>query len=154
METKKISLIGTAGVGKSTLMKMISGQDIPINHDPTIAVDFQDLKFKDFNISMWELGGQKQFQFMWDDFIKGSSLICVISDSTQKNLQETKEIIAKFKNLQSQMLVIANKQDKSDAVSPTEIQKVLGIETIGMIAIDRTKKRTLLKILEEKMSFK
>ncbi|MHA1310481.1 MAG: ADP-ribosylation factor-like protein [Candidatus Helarchaeota archaeon] len=149
---KKISLVGTAGVGKTTLMKMLSDKNIPNNHQPTIAVDFTNIDINGYNISMWELGGQQQFQFMWDDFIKGSNFICIVSDSTKQNIEESKRIIEHFKHLKKNMMIIANKQDMSNALSPTKIQELLGIETFGMVAIDKTKKQMLLKILEEKMN--
>ncbi|TFF87179.1 MAG: GTP-binding protein [Promethearchaeota archaeon] len=152
VKTKKVSFIGTSGVGKTTLIKMLTNNVIPTEHQPTIALDFQNINFKDLQISMWELGGQEQFQFMWDDFIKGSSLICVVSDSTEKNVLETKKIISKYNNKRNQMIAIANKQDnKNKTLSPKEIQKSLGIETIGMVAIEKSNRRILLNLLEEKM---
>lgn len=152
MNTKKLSFIGSAGVGKTTLIKLLTEQVIPKTHNPTIGLDFDKLEFGSFKISLWELGGQKQFQFMWDDFIKGSNFICVVSDSSEKNIDETKKIIDDFKLLRDKMLIIANQQDKSDTLTPTEIQDKLGVETIGMIAIDKSKKHELLRIIEEKMN--
>lgn len=152
MNTKKLSFIGSAGVGKTTLIKLLTEQVIPKSHNPTIGLDFDKLEFGSFKISLWELGGQKQFQFMWNDFIKGSNFICVVSDSSENNITETKKIIDDFKLLRDKMLVIANQQDKNNALSPTEIQERLGVETIPMIAIDESKKQELLSIIEEKMN--
>jgi small GTP-binding protein len=152
MNTKKLSFIGSAGVGKTTLIKLLTEQVIPKTHNPTIGLDFDKLEFGGYNISLWELGGQKQFQFMWNDFIKGSNFICVVSDSSENNIAETKKILDDFKLLRDKMLVIANQQDKNGALTPTEIQERLGVETIPMIAIDKSKKHDLLRIIEEKMN--
>jgi len=153
MKTTKVSLIGTGGVGKTTLIKMMTDQVIPQEHIPTIAFDFQklNLEHNQMNISVWELGGQQQFRFMWDDFIKGSNLILVVSDSTSQNVAETKKIVDSYSTLKNQMIIVANKQDAETALDPTEIEKQLGVKTIGMVAIDETKKRELLKLLEDKM---
>ncbi|MBD3230039.1 MAG: GTP-binding protein [Candidatus Lokiarchaeota archaeon] len=152
MVIKKVSLMGLSGVGKTTLIKMLTNQMIPKQHNPTIALDFQKIDFNgDFKISIWELGGQDQFQFMWDDFMKGSSLICVVSDSTEKNIKETKKILQRFSN-KNQIIAIANKQDKKNVLSPQKIQETLGIETIGMVALDKSNRQTLLKVLENKMN--
>ncbi|MHA1232025.1 MAG: ADP-ribosylation factor-like protein [Candidatus Helarchaeota archaeon] len=151
MKTKKISIVGLAGVGKTTLIRMLSDKQIPLEHNPTIALDFENICFNDCKISVWELGGQNQFQFMWEDFIKGSSLIFVVSDSTEQNVKETKKIVEHFKQCYPDIVVIANKQDQDGALDPTKIKDIIGVETIGMVAIDKSKKRILLKLLEQKI---
>ncbi len=151
-KVKKVSVMGLPGVGKSTLIKMITGQDVPRDYIPTVALDFGATQVGDFKVSLWDLGGQDQFQCLWDTFIPGTNTIMVVTDSTIEGVQKTKSIVEKYKNKVQNFLIIANKQDVPGALSPNEVKSILGIETHGLTAINPTCKQALFKILQQKFS--
>jgi small GTP-binding protein len=150
---KKVSIIGLPSVGKSTLIKMLTGQNIPCDYVPTVGLDFGNIQIGDAQISLWDLGGQDQFQWMWDNFLPGTSTILVVTDSTRVGVQKTKEFVNKYSNFKgSKLIVIANKQDLPGALSPSEVESIVGAETHGLIAIDPTSKQALFKLLERQCS--
>ncbi|MHA1820515.1 MAG: ADP-ribosylation factor-like protein [Promethearchaeota archaeon] len=150
MNTKKCVILGEGGVGKTTLISLLSGKPIPKEHSPTIGVDVEKVIAAETELAVWDLGGQKRFQFMWDDFMKGSNVAIVVTDSSEKNVKETKEIIKKIETkMKAKLIAIANKQDLANRLKPKEVQDILGIPVYGMVAIDKKNKDALLKILSQ-----
>jgi len=154
MNVVKTALLGYPGVGKSTIIKMLSGKserELKQEYQPTIGIDFGtiDLFDNQLKVSLWDLGGQSHFRRLWDSFLQGTGLICAVTDSTPENVEKTKEIIAKYKNYNgAKVIVIANKQDLPNSMPAKEIEKELGVKTIGMVAVDSAKKRTLYNELQ------
>ena len=106
------------------------------------------------NCSVWDLGGQKRFKFMWQDFLRGAGLAVIVCDSTEKNVEKTKEIYNRFeRSLGTKIIAIANKQDLPGAMSAQEIQKKLGgLKTYGMSAIRPELQQRMKEILEYEIS--
>jgi len=148
MNAIKAVIIGEGGVGKSTLVSLLQGKPIEEKRDPTIGVSVEKVVIGDNKIAVWDLGGQKRFQFLWDDFLRGTGLTILVTDSSEKNVKETKFLLQQFqRNLGSKVIAIANKQDLPDRLSPEKIQEELGIPTYGMVAIDNRNFKELYKIL-------
>lgn len=100
-------------------------------------------------VNIWDFGGQERYHFMWQDFLRGAGLTVVVCDSTEDNVEKTKEICNKFSNyLNSKTIAIANKQDLPGALSAKDVQKRLGIRTYGMSAIRLDLRNRIRNILE------
>lgn len=155
---KKVSVLGLPGVGKSTLLKMLAGDKIPQDYVPTIGLDFGNIEIGSnggYNqtISLWDLGGQDQFRFMWDGLLRGTSVIIAVTDSTKAGALKTKEFVEKYsKSDGAKLIVLANKQDLPGALSPKEVEAITGAETHGLVAIDPTSKQALFKLLQRQLS--
>lgn len=154
MNVVKTALMGYPGVGKSTIIKMLCGKsenELKQPYDPTIGIDFGtiDLFDNQLKVSLWDLGGQSHFRKLWDSFLPGTGLICAVTDSTPENVAKTKEIVSKYKNYNgAKLIVIANKQDLPNSMPVKDIEKELGVKTIGMVAVNLNEKRTLYKELQ------
>jgi len=154
----KISLVGSSGVGKTTIFKLIKGEETPIEHDPTIFVDIGGVKAKigEYKIPLriWDFGGQDQFKKAWDRLVQASDIVLLILDSSIVNVLKTRKDFLKLTDNISkttQIIGIANKQDLPGAVKPELVNRVLGIKTYGIVGIDPSNRKTLLKIIGEAM---
>ena len=154
-KVRKVSIMGLPGVGKSTLVKMLTNQKIPRNYVPTVALGFGDAQIGEYKVSLWDLGGQDQFRFMWDSFLPVSNTILLVTDSTRAGVQKTKELVNKYSNFNgSKLMVIANKQDLPNTLSPELCEKFLSsekriIKTYDMIAIEPMYREKILAIIKE-----
>ena len=147
---QKICFIGEGGVGKTSLLSLLQGRDVPFERIPTVGLEVEDSVLNGKNCSIWDLGGQKRFKFMWQDFLRGAGLAVIVCDSTEENVEKTKKIYDRFeRSLGTKIIAIANKQDLPNAMSAQEIQKKLGgLKTYGMSAIRPELRQRMKEILE------
>lgn len=147
---KKICFIGEQNVGKSSLLSLLQGREVQKERVPTVGLEVEDSLLNGKKCSIWDLGGQKRFKFMWHDFLKGAGLAVIVCDSTEKNVNQTKEIYNRFeRTLGTKIIAIANKQDLPGRLSAQEVQKRLGgLKTYGMSAIRPELRERMKEILE------
>jgi len=147
---KKICFIGEQNVGKSSLLSLLQGREVQKERVPTVGLEVEDSVLNGKKCSIWDLGGQKRFKFMWQDFLKGAGLAVIICDSTEKNVKQTKEIFNRFeRTLGTKIIAIANKQDLPGRLSAQEVQKRLGgLKTYGMSALRPELRERMKEILE------
>ena len=151
---QKICLIGEGGVGKTSLLSLLQGREVVRKRVPTVGLEVEDSKLNGKNCSIWDLGGQERFKFMWQDFTRGAGLAVLVCDSTEEGVKKTKEIYERFeRNLGTKIIAIANKQDLPGAMSANDVQKRLGLKTYGMTAIRPELRERMKEILEYEISF-
>jgi small GTP-binding protein len=150
---QKCVFIGQSGVGKSTLLSLVQGEKDLENRNPTIGVAIEQVSLDENNkTTVWDLAGQDRFQFMWDDFIKGAGLTVIITDSTEENINFTKEICNRYTRFRgSKVIAIANKQDLPGAMNIQNVADKLGVKTYGMCAIDPSKRSDIRAILRHEL---
>lgn len=145
----KICLLGLSSVGKSSLLSLLQGREIPKERNPTVGLEIENSMLNGTKVNIWDFGGQERYHFMWQDFLRGAGLAVLICDSTEENLEKTKDIYNKFSRyLNTKIIAIANKQDLPDALSVKKVQKKLGIRTYGMSAIRLDLRGRMREILE------
>ncbi|MHA1276233.1 MAG: ADP-ribosylation factor-like protein [Candidatus Helarchaeota archaeon] len=152
----KISLVGFSGVGKTTITKLIKEEEIPMRHIPTITGYISEIKVGDFEMYLWDLAGQVRYAEVWAQFMRGSDVIILITDSTEQNVYESRFFVelCRKEAPYARLAVIANKQDLPGALSPEQISDILdcgiyGYKVTPLVAIDTDNRIPALKILAE-----
>ncbi|MBN2229540.1 MAG: GTP-binding protein [Candidatus Thorarchaeota archaeon] len=145
-----IALVGESGVGKTSLLHLLMGKQPPEEHHPTIAINteiIENIRFANYEIMIFDFAGQEQSRKMWD--FSSTNMIFLITDSTLKNLIATKGIMSQinkdYPNLP--VIIFANKQDLPNALDPSAISKIMGIDVESMVAVDLAYRNNLLSIL-------
>lgn len=145
----KICLLGLSSVGKSSLLSLLQGRKITKERNPTVGLEIENSMLNGTKVNIWDFGGQERYHFMWQDFLRGAGLAVLVCDSTEENLEKTKNVYNKFSRyLNTKIIAIANKQDLPDALSAKKVQKRLGIRTYGMSAIRLDLQGRMREILE------
>ena len=150
MDTLKVAVVGPGGVGKTTIANLLSGKMVTKKYNPTIGINFAITSLEEINarISIFDFAGQDRFSFMIEDLIRGSRITLLVTDSTPKNVLNAKKMLKWLKGLKGgRIFGIANKQDLEGVLSPDRVEKMLGVKTYGMIAIDSRKKVHMYRIL-------
>ncbi|MFX1411811.1 MAG: ADP-ribosylation factor-like protein, partial [Promethearchaeota archaeon] len=147
----KISLVGFSGVGKTTITRLIKAEEIPMQHIPTITGDIATIKIGKLHFHLWDFAGQEQFSYLWNNFIKGSDAVLLITDSSLENVEKSKFFLELIKEQapHAHTAIIGNKQDLESAMSPDQIEKILGLKTYSMIAKDPENRDKMITIIAD-----
>ncbi|WXG42149.1 MAG: ADP-ribosylation factor-like protein [Candidatus Freyarchaeum deiterrae] len=152
----KMAILGRGGVGKTSLLKLIIGEEPNFAYVPTVGVDVKEFDFepKDTRLVFWDFSGQPRYRKLWQPFLEGADVAILVTDSKAESLTETKGILQMVKTEKPDVIVIlvANKQDLPDAVPPEAIEKQIGIKAYGLVATDPKNREKMLGILKNAIS--
>lgn len=148
----KIALVGEGGVGKTTTLHLLLGDTPPLQYVPTIALNLEtveNIRFGNYSLVLWDFAGQERFRKLWRFYFHGADVIFLVCDSSLRNVIISKDILKLIKRDAPKVPVfaMANKQDKPNAMKPEVVQKILGIPTYPMVAIDKARRDEMLGIL-------
>ena len=148
MVSVKVSFIGTPAVGKSTLMKLLAGTSPSLDYIPTMGLDFGSVKLGEHEIKLWDIGGQKQFESLWNSFLQGSYLTVVVTDSSPQNVLQSKRIVDMLvRKKNCRVIAIANKQDMEGHLNSKRVEDVLHVPTYPIVAIEENNQEKIKFIL-------
>ena len=147
----KIAVVGFAGVGKTTIKKLIKMDEIPLQHVPTITGEIATIKIGRLLFRLFDFAGQEQFKFLWKGFIKESDAVLVVTDSTMKNVEKSKFFITLINEEvpHARAAFIANKQDLKNTMSPVEIETMTGLKTYPMVANHKENRDKMIRIIAD-----
>ena len=151
----KVSFVGSGGVGKSTLLRLLFGKEpAPGGYVPTInvAVDSSEtIQFGTFMVTIWDFAGQAVFQDLWGFYFQGTDVIFLVTDSSFRNVMQTKTLL---RNIRKEapavpLFIIANKQDLPESMKAEKIQRLLGSSTFPMVATDKARRDEFIRLMLE-----
>jgi len=151
----KVSFVGSGGVGKSTLLRLLFGRDpAPGGYVPTInvAVDSSEtIQFGTFLVTIWDFAGQAVFQDLWQFYFAGTDVIFLVCDSSFRNVMQTKTLLRNIKKEAPAvpLFIIANKQDLPESMKAEKIQRLLGAPSFPMVATDKTRRDEFIRLMLE-----
>ncbi|HEY0087218.1 MAG TPA: ADP-ribosylation factor-like protein [Candidatus Lokiarchaeia archaeon] len=158
----KISIIGHPAVGKTTILNLLTENKIEKTYIPTQGFDLKTIKGEDnnfnYNFKIWDFGGQKVYLNYLEDYLVGSDLVFIVTDSTALNVLNSKELIKRASNIIEEdcpLIAIANKQDlcKSDGrLDEKLVEDILQIKTYGLTATNPSERLKLLTIIQNELN--
>ena len=129
---QKIIFCGDAGVGKTSIIISLMGQKFSEEYEPSIGVDFfsKTFRYKErmLKLQIWDSAGQEKFRSLIPNYIRGSSLIFLIFDITNKtsydNIPEWIKFITDIDN-NGNIILVGNKIDLKEkrVVNKEEAEK-------------------------------
>ncbi len=155
----KVTFIGSPAVGKTTMLRLLSKDVIDKFYFPTHGFDLKTIKLDDYYLRIWDFGGQKSyFKTYSRDYLLGSDVIFVVTDSTPRNVLNTRELInyaTHFVDKDCPIIAIANKQDlkqNDGRMTPNRVEEILHIKTYGLTAINPTERIKLMEIIRKELN--
>ncbi len=153
----KVSFVGAPAVGKTTIIKMLQGKSVEDGrYMPTQGFDLGRVAFQNQSLRLFDFGGQKAYikQYL-EQYILGSEIVFVVTDSTPQNVLATKELICFIQGIlgdDCQIVAIANKQDLPGHMEAKRIQDILLVPCYPLVATNCDNKEKLLIIIQAELS--
>lgn len=155
----KITLIGAPAVGKTTMLKLLSEDTIDRRYFPTHGFDLKTVKFDDYYLRIWDLGGQESYLKTYSkDYLLGSDIIFIVTDSTPRNVLKSRNLInyaCHFVGKECPIIAIANKQDlvkRDGRMEARRVEDILRVKTHGLSAIDPSERLRLVNIIRKELN--
>lgn len=122
---------GLDNAGKTTILKRFNGEEID-TISPTLGFNIKTLEHRGYKLNIWDVGGQKSLRSYWRNYFECTDgLIWVVDSADKRRMEDCKSellVLLKEERLASAtLLVFANKQDLSGALSAQEIKEVTTI---------------------------
>ena len=130
----RILMVGLDAAGKTSVLYQLKMSEL-VKTIPTIGFNVETLDYKGLTFTIWDVGGQDKIRMLWKHYYQNTDGIIFVVDSNDKERIKLSEEVLKLtlaeedlKN--SALLVMANKQDLSGALSPNEVTQQLGMNEI------------------------
>ncbi|MHA1380103.1 MAG: ADP-ribosylation factor-like protein [Candidatus Helarchaeota archaeon] len=131
----KISVIGADGVGKTTICEMIKSGIMPDEGIQPLTVEKYFGQLFNIPIEIWDVKISKDWKSD-SKYLLGSDGVIIVLDSTLRNARYSKPFIELTQEVvpHSELLVIANKQDGPEALTPKELEEIIGVKVFPLVA--------------------
>ncbi|XP_064630871.1 ADP-ribosylation factor-like protein 3 [Lineus longissimus] len=123
---KRLLVLGLDNVGKSSFLSCMGGKDLTAKPNPTEGFNVVCVQTEKISFNTWEIGGSEKVRQYWTNFVDDTDVLVFIVDSSDRDRLE--EAAGELMNLLSDKrlhhvpaVILANKQDIPDALSPTQV---------------------------------
>ncbi|KAG0144695.1 hypothetical protein CROQUDRAFT_46895 [Cronartium quercuum f. sp. fusiforme G11] len=125
----RILMLGLDNAGKTTIVKKLMNQDISLVA-PTLGFNINTIIHRTYSLNIWDVGGQTTLRAYWRNYFEATDAIIWVVDSIDRErLKDTSveldKLLTEERLVGASLLVFANKQDLSGALTPNEIEEAL-----------------------------
>jgi len=130
---QRIVMLGLDNAGKTTILYQLKMHEV-VQTTPTIGFNVETVKMDRLSFSVWDVGGQDQIRSLWRHYFLNTQAVIFVVDSgdaTRLGIakEELAQVLAAPELAGALLLVYANKQDVSNALSAQDIHRGLGLES-------------------------
>lgn len=130
----KIVMVGLDNAGKTTILYKLHLGEVIVTH-PTVGSNVEQVKYKNIQLEIWDLGGQQNLRSFWPTYFAHTDAVVMVVDSTDRarigvTKSELFNLLEKSELNDTPILIFANKQDLKDAMIVEELTQALALHTI------------------------
>lgn len=131
----RILMLGLDGAGKTTILYKLK-LDENVAPVPTIGFNVETVSpVKNVTFTVWDVGGQEKIRQMWRHYLGNTEgLVFVVDSSDTARINESKDELNRILESEDMrgvpVVVLANKQDVSYAVTPSDLSMKLGLNLL------------------------
>ena len=129
---------GLDNAGKTTLIKSLLGQSQD-GTSPTLGFNIHTIPYTlndvVYAMNVWDVGGQKTIRAYWKNYFEQTDgIIWVVDSCDQIRLDECRHnlhsLLTEQKLFGASVIIVANKQDVSGALTPGQISDILEMDKL------------------------
>lgn len=130
----RVLMLGLDAAGKTTALYKLKLGEL-INTIPTIGFNVEQLKYKNLEMTIWDVGGQDKIRALWKHYYEGTdALIWLVDSNDPDRIEEARDglhkVMAEDGLRRAVLLVLANKQDLKGAMKPDDLANRLGLHSL------------------------
>lgn len=130
----KIVMVGLDAAGKTTVLYKLKLGDM-VTTIPTIGFNVETVEYKNLKFTMWDVGGQDKLRPLWRHYYENTNAVIYVVDSNDSarmdaSRNELHKLLEAAELESATLLVLANKQDLPNAVSPAEVADRMGLNDL------------------------
>ncbi|KAK0597568.1 hypothetical protein LWI29_026579 [Acer saccharum] len=136
-----VLILGIDKAGKTTLLEKLKSlytnvEGLPPDRIvPTVGLNIGRIEVPNSKLVFWDLGGQPGLRSIWEKYYEEAhAVVYVIDAACPSRFEDSKsalEKVLRHEDLQgAPLLILANKQDISDAVSADELAQYLDLKKL------------------------
>ncbi|KAL5527055.1 ARL2 [Sanghuangporus baumii] len=130
----RILFLGLDNAGKTTILKKLNNEDV-MSVSPTLGFNIKTFIHGRYTLNIWDVGGQRTLRPYWRNYFEQTdAVVWVVDSSDRMRMSDCKEELYKLltedRLAGASLLIFANKQDISGAMTSTEIRDALGLPSI------------------------
>jgi translation initiation factor IF-2 len=146
----KVVVVGPHRSGKSTLLRTLTEDAISVERlGSSISLDFGRILVGPHDVTIFGVPGRRDFSFMRSILVKGADVCLLVIDSADsESFPEAKELYLNLRQRGRPIIIVANKQDKREALQPLLMRRVLDIEEEPLVPISAKTGEGLDELLE------
>ena len=111
METLKIVLVGDANVGKTSFVKKLLGEEVPVARTPTLGVEVDPIRQNGKHYNIWDCAGEERYSGLGDGYYvqaQGAIIMCDCMNSESiTHIERYASSLRKFGNFP--IVIVLNK---------------------------------------------
>ena len=129
----KLAILGTGGVGKTSIVQSYSGKEVPSIYIPTIGSNISRKEYKlerdHIRVNLWDIGGQRSFNPLNPSFFNNIDAAFLVFDlsNPKESLIEVQKVYLKQIREYSPRCRIIFLGNKSDLVKPENFDTLMNI---------------------------
>ncbi|NXI39527.1 ARL10 protein, partial [Galbula dea] len=134
LDWRQVLVLGLDGAGKSSVLHYICSQTAQKHIAPTHGFNSAQLYVKGLEMDLLEVGGSQNLRAYWHHFLSQAHVLVFVVDSVDRSRlltarQELHTLLAMEPRLP--LVILANKQDKSEALSTAELWEELALHMLS-----------------------
>ncbi|KAM9531189.1 ADP-ribosylation factor-like protein 10 isoform 1-T1 [Guaruba guarouba] len=134
LDWQQVLVLGLDGAGKSSVLHCICNQTARKHFTPTWGFNCTQLSIEGLEMELLEVGGSQNLRAYWPHHVSHAHVLVVVVDSVDRSrLATARQELHTLLAIEPQLplVVLANKQDKSDALSTAELWEELALHTLS-----------------------
>ena len=130
----RILMVGLNAVGKTAILYRLKLGEV-VTTTPTILFNVETVEYKKIKFTVWDLAARSDLCSFWRHYYSNTQgLIFVVDSNDHKGVDDAREELQRMlaeEGLKDViLLVFANKQDLTGAMTPTDIAEKLGLSSL------------------------
>lgn len=127
-------MVGLDAAGKTTILYKLKLGEV-VTTIPTIGFNVETVEYSNLSFTVWDVGGQDKIRPLWRHYFQNTHGLIFVVDSNDRDRiidarEELQRMLTEDDLKDAVLLVLANKQDFSNAMSAAEVTEKLGLHQI------------------------